>query len=124
MTREEAIKILKAGSTFAYDEKEAGEFCEAYDMAVKALEAQDVDAISRQAVMWMLTNLSYNQCKTQGEADVIDTAKTMIMTMPSAQPDVVHCRECVHADKHFHCTYMNTWNPDGYCHCGKRKGKR
>ena len=78
VTREEAIKILKSGSTFAYDEKEAGEFCEAYDMAIN-------DAVSRQAVMWMLTNLSYTQCKTQGEADVIDTAKTMVNVMPSVQ---------------------------------------
>lgn len=45
------------------------------------------DLISRQAVMWRLTNLAYTQCKTQGEADVIDTAKTLVITMPSAQPD-------------------------------------
>ena len=85
MTREEAINILKSGSTFAYDEKEAGEFCEAYDMAIKALQAQDVDAVSRQAVMWMLTNLSYTQCRTQGEVEVIGLAKTMLIAMPSAQ---------------------------------------
>ena len=85
LTREEAIKILKSGSTFAYDEKEAGEFCEAYDMAIKALQAQDVDAVSRQAVMWMLTNLSYTQCRTQGEAEVIGLAKIMLIAMPSAQ---------------------------------------
>ena len=42
MTREEAIKILKAGSTFAYDEKQAGEFCEAYDMAVSALGQPEI----------------------------------------------------------------------------------
>lgn len=52
------------------------------------------DTISRQAVMWRLTNLSYTQCKTQGEADVIDTAKTMVITMPSAQPET--CDTCKH----------------------------
>ena len=46
------------------------------------------DLISRQKVMWILTNLSYTQCKTQGEADVIETAKTLVITMPPAQSDV------------------------------------
>ena len=45
------------------------------------------DLISRQKVMWILTNLSYTQCKTQGEADVIETAKTLVITMPPAQPE-------------------------------------
>ena len=84
MTREEAIKIL----TEYFDGGCTDFVWDAYQLAIKALQAQDVDAISRQAVMWMLTNLSYNQCKTQGEADVIDTAKTMVMTMPSTQPDL------------------------------------
>ena len=45
------------------------------------------DLISRKKVMWILTNLSYTQCKTQGEADVIETAKTLVITMPPAQPE-------------------------------------
>ena len=53
--------------------------------AITALQAQDVDAVSRQAVMWMLTNLSYTQCRTQGEVEVIGLAKTMLIAMPSAQ---------------------------------------
>lgn len=53
--------------------------------AITALQAQDIDAVSRQAVMWMLTNLSYTQCRTQGEVEVIGLAKTMLIAMPSAQ---------------------------------------
>lgn len=40
MTAKQAVGILRRGSTFAYDEAEAGEFCRAYDMAVEALEKQ------------------------------------------------------------------------------------
>lgn len=40
MTAKEAIDILRRGSTFAYDEITAEEFCRAYDMAVDALEKQ------------------------------------------------------------------------------------
>ena len=36
------------------------------------------DAVSRKAVLQMLTDISYNHCKTQGEAEVIALAKTMI----------------------------------------------
>lgn len=79
MTREEAIRILP-------DMKGAGnEWDMALDMAITALQAQDVDAVSRQAVMWMLTNLSYTQCRTQGEVEVIGVAKTLLIAMPSAQ---------------------------------------
>ena len=45
------------------------------------------DMISRQTVLRCLIDISYNQCKTQGEADVIDTAKTMVIVMPSTQPE-------------------------------------
>ena len=40
MTAKEAVDILRRGSTFAYDEVNAEEFCRAYDMAVDALEKQ------------------------------------------------------------------------------------
>ena len=81
MTREEAIKIL----TEYFDGGCTDFVWDAYQLAIKALQAQDVDAVSRQAVMWMLTNLSYTQCKTQGEVEVIGLAKTMLIAMPSAQ---------------------------------------
>ena len=39
MTNKEAVKLLEKGS-LAYGEVEAKAFCEAYDMAIKALEGQ------------------------------------------------------------------------------------
>lgn len=49
MTEEQAAKILRQGSKMAWD---AEEFCEAYDMGIKALERQSgEDCVSRQAVL-------------------------------------------------------------------------
>ena len=42
MTREEAVKILKR-NRLSYDEQEADKFCEAYDMAISALEQEPCD---------------------------------------------------------------------------------
>ena len=84
MTREEAIKTLRNTAWLGTDKK-VGQVEEAIQIAITALKAQDVDAVSRQAVMWMLTNLSYTQCRTQGEVEVIGLAKTMLIAMPSAQ---------------------------------------
>lgn len=48
MTEEQAAKILRQGSKMAWD---AEEFCEAYDMGIKALERQSgEDCVSREKV--------------------------------------------------------------------------
>lgn len=75
------------------------------------------DLINRQAAIDAVLNLDVSKRVSWMDA-VIDE----IDALPSAQPDVVHCRECVHADKYYHCDYMNTWNhPDVYCYYGKWK---
>jgi len=43
------------------------------------------DMISKKAVLRGLTDIAYNSCKTEGQAQVIDYAKTMVCVMPSAQ---------------------------------------
>lgn len=54
MTKEQAAKILRQGSKMAWD---AEEFCEAYDMAIKALEQQACnDCVSREQVLKELKN--------------------------------------------------------------------
>lgn len=36
--------------------------------------------------------------------------------------DIVRCKECVYADKYYHCNYMTTWNKaDDYCSYGERE---
>lgn len=43
--------------------------------------------------------------------------------VPSADVvEVVRCKDCKHADKYYHCTYMNKWNTaDGFCYCGEKR---
>ena len=55
------------------------------DMVAKDTNVPNNDCISRRAVLAALTDISYNHCKTEGEAIVIDTAKTLVTVMPSAQ---------------------------------------
>lgn len=82
------------------------------------------DMISRQNVLRCLTDISYNHCKTQGEADVIDTAKTMVAVMSSAQPEIIRCRDCRKYRK-FDCpmgiTVFDAPDPDGYCYKAERR---
>lgn len=56
MTRKEAIKLLKAGSS-ADNEVEAKAFCEAYDIAIKALK--QIDHIQMLLDMWKSDKHTY-----------------------------------------------------------------
>ena len=82
------------------------------------------DMISRQNVLRCLTDISYNQCKTQGEADVIDIAKTMVMTMPSAQPEIIRCKDCKH-NRRLECpfgiTVFDAPKDDEFCSRAERR---
>lgn len=96
MTREEAVRLLKKGS-LAYSEVEAKAFCEAYDMAIKALEVQtDDDLISRQSAM--------DACLNGWNKDFREILKD-ISTLPSEYPKIgrwitekaikrTYCSEC------------------------------
>ena len=55
--------------------------------------------------------------------NAIGTIREWIDTQPTADVvEVVRCKDCKHADKFYHCTYMNKWNTaDGFCYCGERK---
>lgn len=45
------------------------------------------DLVSRKGVLKILTDISYNICKTEAGADDINTAKLMVIAMPSAEPE-------------------------------------
>ena len=81
------------------------------------------DYISRQAAIETIRNCTeyyHNNMPT-----LIDkaSAQTELMMLPAADAvEVVRCKDCKHADKFYHCTYMNKWNTaDGFCYCGERK---
>jgi hypothetical protein len=53
---------------------------------------------------------------------IIQILNKRITPLPSAQPKIVRCKECVYADENYHCDYMTTWNyGDCFCSYGKRR---
>lgn len=83
------------------------------------------DLISRQAAIDLLrkrlietanNNVGFPCDAGQVFEDASERIKYWIDELPSAQPDIIRCNECVYADKYFHCDYMTTWN-NGDCFC-------
>ena len=64
---------------------------------------------------------SYSQYNEAWQ-DALNRADSEIEALPSAQTEIIRCKECVHADIFYHCDYMTTWH-DGECFCshGKRR---
>jgi len=58
------------------------------------------DMISKKAVLRGLTDIAYNPCKTEGQAQVIDYAKTMVCVMPSAQIEQRYTEEELRVFQH------------------------
>lgn len=92
------------------------------------------DSVSRQTAVEAIANQSrfsaeeiINICdkSVQDENGWLGGLKEAILAvleLPSAQPEIIRCKECVYADENYHCDYMTTWN-DGDCFCcyGKRR---
>lgn len=51
------------------------------------------DSISRQGVLKILTDISYNHCPTAQASEAVDLAKTMVAVMPDAEPER-NCEDC------------------------------
>ena len=112
MTKAEAIAMLKR-----IQEPEAWEpqinqaAFEALDMAIKALEQQPCeDTISRQAA---IDELDKGAWGVEWDKTL---AKTMIESLPSAQPEIIRCKDCIYQTE--------SWSGIKYCeahgyHIGK-----
>lgn len=91
----------------------------------------DGDTISRQAVLRALTNIKYNHCKTEGESQVIDTAKTLVNVMPAAHPEIIRCKDCKNWKRQVisindglgSCSFHNASfvTGEGYCYWAERR---
>lgn len=56
------------------------------------------------------------------EAEEYQRIIDRFMAFVSAEPEIIRCKDCKHADEYYHCTYMNKWNTaDGYCYCAERR---
>ena len=77
------------------------------------VDSDSGDLISRQAAI--------DACIRVREYRAYDEIEE-IKALPSAQPKIVRCKECVNSDENYHCDYMTTWNyGDCFCSYGKRR---
>ena len=67
------------------------------------------DLISRQAAIHLIA----------GYDGLIDksVAKRLLIQMPSAQPEIITCNQCVHYQQnHHYCEFLNAeFSPSDYC---------
>ena len=76
------------------------------------------DLISRKAAI----DAHYEYCNKHPDAGFPVWSLKILEDLPSAQPEIVRCKECVYADENYHCDYMTTWNyGDCFCSYGKRR---
>ena len=95
MTREEAISLLSQVNHILVNSNSWLENTHeplniAFDMAIKALERQSEDAVSRQAAISHVDDVPY----IKDHPNVGLLWKAWIESLPSAQPDIIQCRNC------------------------------
>ena len=151
MTNEQAKKMLKAkleclkretsGTDFdcnnsncdecslCYEQGNMGEQKEALDMAIKALERQPCeDTISRQAaIKYLMTNMNwYDEDGYESDDDYKRECITeLINGVPSAQPEIIRCRDCKHRyldGMIWNCPFGLSGGEDFFCAYGAKEG--
>jgi hypothetical protein len=131
MTNQEAIKRIKEHiAIHKYRESHAIHIVEALEMAISALQAQELsnnspkldsgngelattcnDTISRQAAI----DAIYDWWITVGDKrHPVDVIKAL----PPAQPEIIRCKECL---MHCVCKFEQGLGLDGYCSQAKRR---
>lgn len=60
-------------------------------------EAKKLDAISRQAAIYILD--AYQVMVENGEENPYAWARLRMSELPSAQPEIIHCRDCRYCDR-------------------------
>ena len=87
------------------------------------------DSINRQAVFNTVTEYRNQLREIFGDENelirTVDIVKHRLIALPSAQPEIIHCEECVYRKDNFMgdwCTCWCGWTSlDGYCHKGANK---
>ena len=136
MNNQEAIKILKIERDHMIPIL-LPERIEAMDMAISALQAQDVpdtnvgDVVSRQKAIDALCR----RCDLAAEDDEPCTEKCndikILEKLPSAQPEILRCKDCIYwweshkmckrnKDKNHNCACMDC-DADFYCKYAERR---
>ena len=149
MTNQEAIKILKNTAFLAYQPEPIEVIEEAVDMAISALQVQEVktqlsredttsDLISRQAAIDAIN--TWDKFGVDERSRIIRWHEglepyvhlrdvlTAIVNLPPAQPEIVRCKDCDHRDpedKKCDCGHAILWQlprqDDWYCADAERR---
>jgi hypothetical protein len=109
---------------------------EAMEMAFSALQAQELsnnspkldsgngelattcnDTISRQSALETVRTM-HKRCDTGSVEDYRDLLVTCFKNLPSAQPEIIRCKECL---MHCVCKFEQGLGLDGYCSQAKRR---
>lgn len=135
MNNKEAIRTLKANYPDACFEQ----LREAVDAAISALKAQQAagDAISRRAALDALRTCYDTETVTMSNGDEYinyEDAVGEIEQLPSAQPEIIHCRDCKHwregdaysyCQKLFNCGVLDVYDymraDDDFCSEAERR---
>ena len=98
MTREEAMQMIQNDLKLHHDYL-SGDYRKALHMAIEALSREpSEDVISRQAAIDLI-NGWFNRIGLNG-----DICVDGLRQLPSAQPEIIRCRDCKH------------WKHDHTCH--------
>lgn len=106
MTNEEAIKRFETLLLHVDTDCVMGmETTEAINMAIKALKAQGTckDAVSRQTLQKELALYPIDDVTSEDEAGynrAINDVQKMVLHLPSAQPEIIRCRDCKYWREH------------------------
>ena len=132
MTNDRAAEIMKAIIFIIPHEYYSDEVEEAIHMGINALQAQDLnkqvtgklnsadDTISRAAAIDALDK-EYRCTDQSDDWDGLKTAMLIIENLPSAQPEIIRCKEC----KFYRCDgcFFSTAETieDGFCSWAERR---
>lgn len=88
------------------------------------------DLIDRQAAIDMLQRLAYddwNQGVSTSWADAFEECAEIIRDLPSAQPEIVRCKDCKHNKLPSSCAnvgceiFYGMTDRNGFCHMAERR---
>ena len=124
MNNQEAISVLESiDAKTDYFLINDDDRAEALDMAISALQAQDVpdtnvgDMVSRRGAIEAVSNWLY-------DGDDRRSVDQLLSALPSAQPEIIRCKGCKH--KHLEnavwtCPFGLPGGPDFYCGYGAER---
>ena len=129
ISRQEAIRIASGYCHFTNVAKEL-EKLPSVQPVDKDINVSCKDAISRQAVIDICNNVIDLWEGQLGEGALV-AIKNAINNLPSAQPDIIRCRDCKHyyfadnripQERRYTCElYGDRWQPDDYCSSAERR---